>query len=271
MGLGAIAPWAQLLAGTNAAAGPTAPARPARRPRRRTSRPRPKRVIYLFMAGGAEPSGTVRPQAASSPSATASCRRPSCSRATAPRSSTRTRSCSGPKFKFAKHGQSRRASSRSCCRTWPRSSTTSPSSSRWSPTPSTTRPAQILMNTGSQQFGRPSFGAWTTYGLGSESQDLPGFVVFSTGKKGTSGGNSQLGQRLSAHGLPGRAVPRPAATRCCISPIPRASTPSSSAIRSTRIQQLNQRAARRRRRPGNRHADQLVRDGLPHADRAPRS
>ena len=28
-------------------------------------------------------------------------------------------------------------------------------------------PAQILMNTGSQQFGRPSFGAWTLYGLGS--------------------------------------------------------------------------------------------------------
>ena len=31
-------------------------------------------------------------------------------------------------------------------------------------------PAQIFMNTGAQQFGRPSFGAWTTYGLGSESQ-----------------------------------------------------------------------------------------------------
>ncbi|MFM7834464.1 MAG: DUF1501 domain-containing protein, partial [Planctomycetaceae bacterium] len=35
-------------------------------------------------------------------------------------------------------------------------------------------PAQIMMNTGSQQFGRPSFGSWTLYGLGSESQDLPG-------------------------------------------------------------------------------------------------
>ena len=32
-------------------------------------------------------------------------------------------------------------------------------------------------------FGRPSFGAWTLYGLGSESQDLPGFVVFSTGRR----------------------------------------------------------------------------------------
>ncbi len=54
-------------------------------------------------------------------------------------------------------------------------------------------PGQILMNTGSQIFGRPSMGAWVTYGLGSESEDLPGFVVFSTGKKGPSGGNSNWG------------------------------------------------------------------------------
>ncbi len=54
-------------------------------------------------------------------------------------------------------------------------------------------PAQILMNTGSQQFGRPSMGSWITYGLGSESQDLPGFIVFSSGKKGPSGGNSCWG------------------------------------------------------------------------------
>ncbi len=54
-------------------------------------------------------------------------------------------------------------------------------------------PAQILMNTGSQQFGRPSMGSWVTYGLGSESQDLPGFIVFSSGKKGPSGGNSCWG------------------------------------------------------------------------------
>src|SRR5687768_15893603 len=38
-------------------------------------------------------------------------------------------------------------------------------------------PGQIMMNTGSQQFGRPSIGSWVTYGLGSESADLPAFVV----------------------------------------------------------------------------------------------
>src|SRR5262245_1150866 len=54
-------------------------------------------------------------------------------------------------------------------------------------------PAQILMNTGNQQFGRPSMGAWVTYGLGSQSQDLPAFIVFSSGKKGPSGGNSNWG------------------------------------------------------------------------------
>ena len=54
-------------------------------------------------------------------------------------------------------------------------------------------PAQIMMNTGSQLFGKPSLGAWTMYGLGSESRDLPGFVVFSSGKKGPSGGSSNWG------------------------------------------------------------------------------
>jgi len=53
-------------------------------------------------------------------------------------------------------------------------------------------PAQIMMNTGSQQFGRPSLGSWTLYGLGSQSKDLPGFVVL-TSAKGTSGGASNYG------------------------------------------------------------------------------
>lgn len=53
-------------------------------------------------------------------------------------------------------------------------------------------PAQIMMNSGAQQFGRPSFGSWTLYGLGSESADLPGFVVL-TSAKGTSGGASNYG------------------------------------------------------------------------------
>jgi Protein of unknown function (DUF1501) len=54
-------------------------------------------------------------------------------------------------------------------------------------------PAQIFMNTGAQQFGRPSFGSWVTYGLGSETRDLPAFVVLNSGAKGPSGGNSNFG------------------------------------------------------------------------------
>src|SRR4029079_283991 len=54
-------------------------------------------------------------------------------------------------------------------------------------------PAQIFMSTGSQQFGRARMGSWVTYGLGSEADDLPGFVVFSSGSKGPSGGQSNWG------------------------------------------------------------------------------
>lgn len=49
-------------------------------------------------------------------------------------------------------------------------------------------PAKLFMNTGSGQFGRPSMGAWVTYGLGSESTDLPGFVVLQSGPRGPRGG-----------------------------------------------------------------------------------
>jgi Protein of unknown function (DUF1501) len=52
-------------------------------------------------------------------------------------------------------------------------------------------PGQLLLFTGSQQFGRPTIGAWVVYGLGSESQNLPGFVVLSSGV-GTSGGESNF-------------------------------------------------------------------------------
>jgi hypothetical protein len=49
-------------------------------------------------------------------------------------------------------------------------------------------PAKLFMNSGSGQFGRPSMGAWATYGIGSESSDLPGFVVLQSGPRGPRGG-----------------------------------------------------------------------------------
>jgi len=53
-------------------------------------------------------------------------------------------------------------------------------------------PAQIILSTGHSEFGRPCLGSWTLYGLGSESEDLPGYVVLNSAK-GTSGGASNYG------------------------------------------------------------------------------
>ncbi len=92
----------------------------------------------------------------------------------------------GPRFAFAKHGRSGAEISEmlphlatavdeiaiiKSCRT----------------TQFNHAPAQIFMNTGFSQPGRPSMGSWITYGLGSETKDLPSFVVMSTGS-GISGG-----------------------------------------------------------------------------------
>ena len=53
-------------------------------------------------------------------------------------------------------------------------------------------PAQIFFNTGSPRLGRPSMGSWVTYGLGTEAEDMPGFVVLSSGA-GVSGGAANWG------------------------------------------------------------------------------
>jgi hypothetical protein len=54
-------------------------------------------------------------------------------------------------------------------------------------------PAKLFVNTGSSRFGLPSMGAWLTYGIGSQSRDLPGFVVLQSGPRGPRGGNPLWG------------------------------------------------------------------------------
>lgn len=54
-------------------------------------------------------------------------------------------------------------------------------------------PAQLLMQTGSPRAGRPSFGSWVTYGLGSENENLPGFIVLASGGRNPSGGKKLWG------------------------------------------------------------------------------
>jgi hypothetical protein len=73
-------------------------------------------------------------------------------------------------------------------------------------------PAKLFMNTGSSQFGRPSMGAWITYGIGSEADNLPGFVVLQSGPRGPRGGAVNWGSGFlptSFQGVPLRAQGEP--------------------------------------------------------------
>jgi hypothetical protein len=68
-------------------------------------------------------------------------------------------------------------------------------------------PAKIFVNTGSPQFGRPSMGSWVSYGIGSDSRNLPGFVVLLSGPRGPRGGALNWGSGFlptSYQGVPFR-------------------------------------------------------------------
>jgi uncharacterized protein (DUF1501 family) len=98
--------------------------------------------------------------------------------------------CMGPQFGFAKHGKSGQEISDA----FPHLATVADEIAiiRSMQTEQINHdPAHTFMNTGSIIPGRPSMGAWVTYGIGSESQDLPGFVVL------TSEGGGQ-GQPISS-------------------------------------------------------------------------
>ena len=83
-------------------------------------------------------------------------------------------------------------------------------------------PAQLFFHTGFERFGRPTLGSWLSYGLGSENQDLPGFVVLITGNV-LGAGNSLWGSGFfpcehRASSFEAKAI------RCCFCPIPPGST-----------------------------------------------
>ena len=126
-------------------------------------------------------------------------------------------------------------------------------------------PGQIFMNTGSQVFGRPSIGSWLTYGLGSESRDLPGFVVLLSGENAPDGGKSCWGSGF----LP--TVYQGVEFRSKGDPVLFVSNPDGvDTRRAARIDRSRDRsepaAPRRGRRSGDRHAHRVVRDGLPDAE-----
>ncbi|MBI3682189.1 MAG: DUF1501 domain-containing protein [Acidobacteria bacterium] len=73
-------------------------------------------------------------------------------------------------------------------------------------------PAKLFSNTGSVRTGRPSIGSWVTYGIGSESKDLPGFVVLQSGNRGPRGGAALWGSGFlptAYQGIPFRSVGDP--------------------------------------------------------------
>ena len=72
-----------------------------------------------------------------------------------------------------------------------------------------------MLNCGTALVGRPSMGAWTVYGLGSESKNLPAYVVL--GKATTAGSGVWSSGFLPSNygGVPFREV----AIRCCIYPV----------------------------------------------------
>ncbi|OJW23473.1 MAG: sulfatase [Planctomycetales bacterium 71-10] len=188
VGLGAMALReliaADAAAGSPAALDPMAPKAPH-------FAPKAKRVIFLFMAGG--PSHLEmfdnKPQLAKFDGTLPPAELLKGYRAAFINPDAKLL---GPKFKFAKHGNSGTEVSELLPHT--ASVIDEIAVVKGMHTDAFNHaPGQIMMSTGSMIFGRPSLGAWTCYGLGSEANDLPGFVVFSTGKKGPSGGNSNWG------------------------------------------------------------------------------
>ena len=91
-------------------------------------------------------------------------------------------------------------------------------------------PGQVLMQTGSTQFGRPCMGSWVLYGLGSDAQNCRAFRA-QLGQR-PQRRHGALRQRLSADYLPGRALPQ-TAIRCSSSRIRPASPTRCSVARST--------------------------------------
>ncbi len=188
VGLGAIALGSLLR--ESALAAPTPSADPLA-PKRPHFAPKAKRVIFLFMAGA--PSHLelfdYKPELTKWNG-----KLPPAELLKGYRSAfiNPNSSLLGPKFKFQRHGQSGAELSELL----PHLSTIADDVAIVKSMHTHAfnhAPAQILMNTGSTQFGRPSFGAWSTYGLGSESSSLPSYVVFNTGVNGTSGGASNWG------------------------------------------------------------------------------
>src|SRR6266540_2620729 len=187
LGLGSIALWSLLNDRRASAAGPAQLTNPMA-PKQPMFAPRAKNIIYLFMAGGpsqlelfdykpklVELNGQPIPQSYIE------------GKRFAFMGSSHGTKLLGTRRKFKRHGQSGMWVSE----LFPHTASIADEATLVTTCAANLfnhAPAKLFMNTGSGQFGRPSMGAWITYGLGSESQDLPGFVVLQSGPRGPRGG-----------------------------------------------------------------------------------
>ncbi|MCS6777399.1 MAG: DUF1501 domain-containing protein [Chthonomonadaceae bacterium] len=154
-------------------------------PRQPHFKPKAKRVIHLFMAGAPSQLDLFdyKPELARYEGQPIP---PSVIRGQRYAFIQPTAACLGPRFQFARHGQSGAELSE----VLPHLATVvddiciikSVKTDQFNHAP-----AQIFFNTGFAQPGRPSMGSWIVYGLGAETQNLPAFIVMSTGS-GISGG-----------------------------------------------------------------------------------
>ncbi len=234
--------------------------------------PKAKRVIYLFQSGAPSQMDLFdyKPKLAGSagkelPDSIRHGQRLTGMTAGAEAASRSRRRCSSsPSMAKAARG------SANCCRTRRASPTTCASSSRCTPRRSITTRRSRSFRPARNWPGRPSMGAWLSYGLGSENRGPAGVRGDGLARQRQPEGQP-LYDRLWGSGflptqVPGRQVPLGTAIRCCICRIRRASTAD---VRRRMLDDLaaaQSAQARRTRRSGDRHAHRAVRDGLSHAD-----
>jgi hypothetical protein len=126
-------------------------------------------------------------------------------------------------------------------------------------------PAQLYLHTGNPRLGYASMGSWATYGLGTENQDLPGFVVLVSGNSTPSAGKSLWGAGF----LP--SVYQGVQCRTQGDPVlylsdPEGMSPHAAAQDAGRARRSQPDAAEAVRRPRDRGSHRSVRTRLPHAD-----
>lgn len=171
VGLTLVAHQADSLAGTGA---PTLPNTSPLAPKAPHFAPRAKQVVHLFMNGGPSHVDTFDPKpllakyhGQSLPSGSL-------------RTERKTGGAMQSPFTFRRYGQSGLEVSELFSRTASHIDDIAVIRSMYADVPNH-EPSLLLMNCGDGRLPRPSFGSWVTYGLGSENQNLPGFIVMCPG------------------------------------------------------------------------------------------